>query len=620
NKDKFPDLPLFSFVTNGIAKPTLEASLTNANIRVLDLDDQDLINVENPSLELLVKLKDVNLMSNILIDLPLGGYLFTWMNKFGTKLSKLDRFLISEEVAEALPDVRVTSIDHLWSNHNPILLHVSKSDFGLIPFKLFHSWLLYDSFDKRSWIRACLSSSWASVLVKGTPTLEFSIKRGLRQGDPLSLFLFILVMEGCIRLSLPCYAELTKLKILMCDRWTLMELFLVKDARCIIGSKILHSLVPLTVWDKNIPRKFIEKSDKLNVREGTTVNQGVGASGASCDVSPKASNSSPLVSHTASINMPRGLYNVGVAATFGVSLTTVDDLDVLTKDIEAGKHEELLSGITNDKRKAVIDSLVAMCDSIHAKNTNADAIPCKVSHVDDSTIIDALEELTRIMVLVKIHDVPIKVFLEDGLSIIAWRVTISVPLIKDTGFIIETVTIKYEWELPRCDSCKIFGHVHDRFPIKVSIPITVVTPNDHTPAFIEKSDKLNVREGTTMNQGVGASGASCDVSLKASNSSPLVSPTATINMPRGLYKVGVAATFGVSLTTVGDLDVLTKDIEAGKHEELLSGITNDKRKAVIDSLVAMCDSIHAKNTNADAIPCKVSHVDDSTIIDALVCG
>ncbi|GJW86021.1 hypothetical protein Tco_0159166 [Tanacetum coccineum] len=54
----------------------------------------------------------------------------------------------SREVAEALPDVRVTVIDCLWSDHNPILLHVSKSDFGLAPFKIFHSWLLRDSFDE----------------------------------------------------------------------------------------------------------------------------------------------------------------------------------------------------------------------------------------------------------------------------------------------------------------------------------------------------------------------------------------------------------------------------------------------------------------------------------------
>nr|GEV16241.1 RNA-directed DNA polymerase, eukaryota [Tanacetum cinerariifolium] len=65
-----------------------------------------------------------------LIDLSLGGHLFTWLNKAGTKLSKLDRFLISEEVVEALPDVPETAIDRLLSDHNPILLHVSKSDFG----------------------------------------------------------------------------------------------------------------------------------------------------------------------------------------------------------------------------------------------------------------------------------------------------------------------------------------------------------------------------------------------------------------------------------------------------------------------------------------------------------
>ncbi|GJZ32711.1 hypothetical protein Tco_0578147 [Tanacetum coccineum] len=53
-------------------------------------------------------------------------------------------------------------------------------------------------------------------------------------------------------------------------------------------------------------RGLMKKSDNLNVREGTVGNQGADASGASCDGTPKASKSSPLVSRAATINMPCG--------------------------------------------------------------------------------------------------------------------------------------------------------------------------------------------------------------------------------------------------------------------------------------------------------------------------
>ncbi|XP_076927769.1 uncharacterized protein LOC143591453 [Bidens hawaiensis] len=51
-------------------------------------------------------------------------------------------------------------------------------------------------FKWRSWINSCLSSGKASILVNGSPTSEFFFKRGVKQGDPLSQFLFIIAMEG----------------------------------------------------------------------------------------------------------------------------------------------------------------------------------------------------------------------------------------------------------------------------------------------------------------------------------------------------------------------------------------------------------------------------------------
>ncbi|GJY90640.1 zinc knuckle CX2CX4HX4C containing protein [Tanacetum coccineum] len=392
--------------------------------------------------------------------------------------------------------------------------------------------------------------------------------------------------------------------------------------------------------------------------------------------SPKVNTSSPLVSPSSIINVPRELYSIDVAATFGVPLTTVGDLQKLINDIDAGKHDELLSELTNEDRMETLEALGSICNSIKVDRNNADVIPCKVSYADDSInlnvdestipsdpivqsvdinkltsyagvaggsakdqpnvnsnfrtlvadpVFDGVnisiprkvvekvstrfehtlygyfigkrmafsvveyyarnnwakhglkrimmnskgffffkfdsragleavleggpwlirkspiilkkwsmdtrllkEELTRIPIWVKLHDVPIQVFEEDGISLIAtfigkpvmldsytssmcndsWGrssfarclievnseadlvdvVTIGIPSLSEDDFTKETIRVEYEWRPPRCDTCKIFGHVHDYCPKKVVSPPIVATSNVVTPNAEKTND------------------------------------------------------------------------------------------------------------------------------------
>ncbi|GJT28470.1 RNA-directed DNA polymerase, eukaryota [Tanacetum coccineum] len=87
-------------------------------------------------------------MRDCLIDLPLGGYSYTWAHKSASKMSKLDRFLISEGLLVLFPQLTGLCLDRHLSDHRPIIMYESNMDYGPTPFRLFYSWLKIDGFDK----------------------------------------------------------------------------------------------------------------------------------------------------------------------------------------------------------------------------------------------------------------------------------------------------------------------------------------------------------------------------------------------------------------------------------------------------------------------------------------
>ncbi|GKB11297.1 zinc knuckle CX2CX4HX4C containing protein [Tanacetum coccineum] len=470
------------------------------------------------------------------------------------------------------------------------------------------------------------------------------------------------------------------------------------------------------------------------MRERTATRVKLDESGATCDGNPKVI-SSLLVSPTATLIMPpQGPYDIHVASTFGVLLTTVGDLDMLINDIKAGKHDELLSEMTNDDCMETLDALGTICKSIQAdrnvilnesdsmpkgvpsvkapNDLNADdnipddnmpgmvlpsdpivqsvdintkstsyagatgasakdqpkvnsnfrplvadlvfdgvniSIPRKVvkkvsthfEHTlygyfigkrmafpvveyyarnnwakhglkrimmnnkgffffkfDSRAGLEAVleggpwlirkspiilkkwsmdtrllkEELTRIPIWVKLHDVPIQVFEEDGISLIAtfigkpvmldsytssmcndsWGrssfarclievsseadlvdvVTIGIPSLIGEDFTKETIRVEYEWRPPRCDVCKIFGHVHDQCPKKVVTPPIVSTSPIVTPTVEKTNDgfqtvgKKKKRKGKSKsNNGGQFAGPSVKQTVR-------YEPKATTNTPK----------------------------------------------------------------------------------------
>nr|GEX25457.1 nucleotide-binding alpha-beta plait domain-containing protein [Tanacetum cinerariifolium] len=92
-----------------------------------------------------------------LTEVELGGCSFTWCHKSAKKMSKFDRFFVSENFLNTYPHIFAISLERFLSDHCLILLREHHLDYGSIPFRFFHYWCEIDGFRKLvadSWLEA----------------------------------------------------------------------------------------------------------------------------------------------------------------------------------------------------------------------------------------------------------------------------------------------------------------------------------------------------------------------------------------------------------------------------------------------------------------------------------
>nr|KYP36537.1 Putative ribonuclease H protein At1g65750 family [Cajanus cajan] len=124
-------------------------------------------------------------------DLPIVGRRFSWYKTNGTVRSRLDRILVSREWFLAWPGSIQMIMDRCISDHCPIKLQVSNSDWGPKPFRSLDHWFQDPSFKKfvvDTWKELCVHGWGAYVLKEKLKLLKQKLREwnSVKFEDPVS--------------------------------------------------------------------------------------------------------------------------------------------------------------------------------------------------------------------------------------------------------------------------------------------------------------------------------------------------------------------------------------------------------------------------------------------------
>jgi exonuclease III len=142
--------------------------------------------VERGNRELSKVMREDQRLFNLLIDnlevedLRLLGRKFTWVQPNGACFSRLDRVLVSNNWREVWGDVHLWALPRDVSDHCPILLKYSSSDWGPKPFRFNNYWLKHKEFKgvvARTWNANSFDGWMARVFRDKLKALKEALKK-----------------------------------------------------------------------------------------------------------------------------------------------------------------------------------------------------------------------------------------------------------------------------------------------------------------------------------------------------------------------------------------------------------------------------------------------------------
>ncbi|XP_071735856.1 uncharacterized protein [Rutidosis leptorrhynchoides] len=130
-----------------------------------------------------------NFINNFgLIDIPLGGKKFTRICIKRMKFSKIDRFLVSDDILKLWPNISSKTLDRDLSDHCPILLRNTYFNSDPKPIRVFNTWLDLkdtDSIITRAWSIPMTGNRPDCILRNKLKNVKLELKKHSAQLDNL---------------------------------------------------------------------------------------------------------------------------------------------------------------------------------------------------------------------------------------------------------------------------------------------------------------------------------------------------------------------------------------------------------------------------------------------------